>query len=279
LIATEVLELKREFFLSVNGCLNLSENYNSSTLSSVPSKHYFFSQDVESASGAEKLKALVKQEGFALIEYDETYNIDSVLDHVKEFLGAQAIGAGQFNRRYIQISPQRHSVKKYLANTCLTQQLHTDEAQLPRTRRYMTLFCQSQADVGGVSTLVQFSNIAKKIRSELVRYEDLLCAEDALEVFGSGGLVKRPLIMKFAQEDYGVVFPTMLKELRACEPVMKVYLKIFKLAHMVSNQIRLKLKPGQLLVVDNFKVLHGRTAFPEGKERRLYRTGYDSNVF
>ena len=47
------------------------------------------------------------------------------------------------------------------------------------------------------------------------------------------------------------------------------------LIHQKNNQIRCKLQPGQLLLIDNFRVLHGRTGFDLSDQRLLYRFCFD----
>jgi len=44
-----------------------------------------------------------------------------------------------------------------------------------------------------------------------------------------------------------------------------------------SRQLRLPLRSGQILVLDNTRVLHGRTAFPPGCGRMLRRLWFDGN--
>lgn len=55
------------------------------------------------------------------------------------------------------------------------------------------------------------------------------------------------------------------------EDVFKLFDYIIKYAHSRYNQLRFKLKPGQILLFDNSKILHGRTAFTPDDTRLLYR--------
>ncbi|NEP42504.1 MAG: TauD/TfdA family dioxygenase, partial [Okeania sp. SIO2H7] len=42
-----------------------------------------------------------------------------------------------------------------------------------------------------------------------------------------------------------------------------------------ENMLQFKLKPGQILIMDNARILHGRTAFNKGEKRHLNRIWFD----
>ena len=48
----------------------------------------------------------------------------------------------------------------------------------------------------------------------------------------------------------------------------------------VENNIRIKQRPGDMLILDNYRVLHGRGTYRDTKNRRYFRQGYmDRDIF
>jgi alpha-ketoglutarate-dependent taurine dioxygenase len=58
-------------------------------------------------------------------------------------------------------------------------------------------------------------------------------------------------------------------------PIEKVFNVIKNYINASSNQLIFKLKPNQILVIDNTSVLHGRTSFPDNEVRKLNRLCFD----
>ena len=56
--------------------------------------------------------------------------------------------------------------------------------------------------------------------------------------------------------------------------VLKLYGNLNSFVCDPKNQLRFKLKPNQILVLDNRALCHGRTSFPSHQRRTLWRTNY-----
>ena len=56
--------------------------------------------------------------------------------------------------------------------------------------------------------------------------------------------------------------------------------KLWDLIKDKKNNIRIKQRPGDMLILDNYRVLHGRGAYRDTKNRRYFRQGYmDRDIF
>ena len=135
----------------------------------------------------------------------------------------------------------------------------------------IALFCEKQAKKGGITTLAKFSNIYDQLKIEIQELGEALYSDNIIELEGVKGSLTRSFFHRLEGHHYGIVLPVFVYSLHSNEKVIALFKKIIQLAHKRSNQIRFKLKPGQLLVIDNFRVMHGRTKFNLSDERILYR--------
>ncbi|MFE7588163.1 TauD/TfdA family dioxygenase [Kitasatospora sp. NPDC057512] len=143
--------------------------------------------------------------------------------------------------------------------------VHTECAQHPDPPRLLLLACARAGDVGGESLLVD----GQAVLAELAAYHpaviEVLSAERSAYFGGSNGLfapVLRQLPggrwrLRLRQDDLARFSP----DAEAHLPVLRQTIN--------RNTRRLRLGPGQGVVLDNHRLLHGRTAFTG--ERLLLR--------
>ncbi|MDX6476552.1 MAG: gamma-butyrobetaine dioxygenase [Gaiellaceae bacterium] len=163
-----------------------------------------------------------------------------------------------------------------LAYTGLGLGAHTDNPYREPTPTLQLLHCLSSSAGGGENTLVDSFRVA----------EDL--PRDQFEL-----LARQPIRFRFADDDAELETETTVLSLDARGALQAVHYntrsaQVFRLApplvepyyaayqafgRMLEDElyrIQFKLAPGDLFIVDNLRVLHGRTAYaPEGGERHL----------
>jgi gamma-butyrobetaine dioxygenase len=163
-----------------------------------------------------------------------------------------------------------------LAYTGLGLGAHTDNPYREPTPTLQLLHCLSSSAGGGENTLVDAFRVA----------QDLPPDHFAL-------LARHPIRFRYADErtDLATETPVLTLDVRGAlhavhyntrsaqpfrldprlmEPYYDAYRNFGRLLEDDRYRIRFKLEPGDLFVVDNLRVLHGRTAYaPEAGERHL----------
>jgi gamma-butyrobetaine dioxygenase len=165
-----------------------------------------------------------------------------------------------------------------LAYTGLALTGHTDNPYRDPTPSLQLLHCLSSSTQGGENTLVDGFRVA-----------GALCAEDP---DGYELLTRHPVRFRYQDEDTDLTaeFPILmlnsLGELVAVhynnrspepfslppdqvEPFYAAYRRFVSLLESPDFQIRFKLEPGDLFIVDNLRVLHGRSGFSAAGQRHL----------
>ncbi|WP_447553628.1 2-trimethylaminoethylphosphonate dioxygenase [Vreelandella sp. EE22] len=160
---------------------------------------------------------------------------------------------------------------------------HTDNPYRDPIPGYIWLHCLSNAADGGDSTLVDGFMAAQRLKEEdpaafecltrlAPRFEYVdgdthLESEGPLIELDSHGRLKR---VRFSNrtERIEALAPALLNEYYAARQ------RFFELITSEVLTVHLKLNPGQMLIMDNYRLLHGRQAFQlEGGVRHM-RQGY-----
>tara|TARA_R110002074_G_scaffold87265_1_gene192700 strand:+ start:24 stop:425 length:402 start_codon:yes stop_codon:yes gene_type:complete len=131
--------------------------------------------------------------------------------------------------------------------------------------------------MGGCSIIVKFEPLFKLIKNYYPLCIDKLFNYNALKVYNANGCENKPLLFKF-NDSTGISYSPVLKKLEGNKDVLNVFKFITSYVHDVKNQIRFKLKKNQLLILDNRKILHGRTSFQNNDTRILYRYWLNKEV-
>jgi gamma-butyrobetaine hydroxylase len=165
-----------------------------------------------------------------------------------------------------------------LAYTGLALGGHTDNPYRDPTPSLQLLHCLSSSTSGGENTLVDGFRVAAALRARRPSDYDLL--------------TRHPVRFRFQDEDtdLSAEFPILmlnpLGELIAVhynnrspepfdlppdqvEPYYAAYRHFVGLLESPAYQVRFKLEPGDLFIVDNLRVLHGRTGFSAAGQRHL----------
>ncbi len=224
----------------------------------------------DKASNA-SIKHQMAVHGHCLIEFENHLWTD--LEKIQAWLSAQ-FGELITNRNrsqlpYAEIKAE-NSGKLYI-NSHLTQPMHTDEGHTNNHPNIVALYCSQPATIGGISILVAFQPLYKKLQEIFGPAVKELFHPDALKVENYQSIEAKPLLLKNSDNKIGISYSPILKLLWAKPIVIQMYDYVTQYVHQLENQIRFKLKRGQLLILDNCQVLHARTGFPPSSQRLLYR--------
>jgi gamma-butyrobetaine dioxygenase len=169
------------------------------------------------------------------------------------------------------------------AYTAIALGVHSDLA----TREYMPglqfLFCLENSVTGGESLLVDGFAVARQLREESPEFFEVLstlpvpfgtkdreydhrfCAP-ILEHNTAGELTT-------VRHTYWLRTP-MQGEFDTLKHFYAAYHRFQELTNDPANQLRFRLEPGQLMAMDNRRILHGRAAFDPQSGKRLLRGCY-----
>lgn len=165
-----------------------------------------------------------------------------------------------------------------LAYTGLALGAHTDNPYRDPTPTLQLLHCLASSAGGGDSTLVDGFRVAEELRRRDPAEFDLLARrpvrfryrDDTTELEA-----ERPVLsLDVRGELEAVHFNTRSAAPLRIEPALvapwyDAYRTFGRLLAAPEYQISFALAPGDLFIVDNLRVLHGRTAYAEAGERHL----------
>jgi hypothetical protein len=209
--------------------------------------------------------------GYAILQFDKFIdnNAINISAWLQALLGEPIYDKNPGKLTYAKVQAEKNS--KFYINSNLTQPMHTDEGHTTQCPRYVALHCVQQSEIGGDSILVPFETLHKALLDQFGDMVKLLYRKDAITVQNVYGEEKKPILLHFEESRSGISYSPVLQKMRSSHDVFELFDYMTKFAHDPNNQIRFKMKPDQILLIENCRVLHGRTAFSHHESRLLYR--------
>lgn len=178
----------------------------------------------------------------------------------------------------VTITPVEGAI--YDGLTTQAQGLHTDGSFDSSPPPIVALQCEVAAEQGGVSQLVQAEQVYRYLAQEDIPGWIHLFDPDAIEI-STVGDNKRALqpIFRWQNQRLHMVFKSSAMRVTVT-PKPEVELAYQAIQRYISdpkNQMQFLLQEGQILLMDNGRILHARTAFATaaGKARRMNRLWFD----
>tara|TARA_R110000868_G_scaffold396846_2_gene669207 strand:- start:5887 stop:6732 length:846 start_codon:yes stop_codon:yes gene_type:complete len=207
--------------------------------------------------------------GFVLVSVETNPNIQEVISWQNVFLGPSMKDRGDDRGGYSTVMAEKDG--KFFVNSSLSQPIHTDEGHTSRFPRYISLYCETPSLSGGVSTLVSAEAMIEKLKVNFADRIHQLFNRNAIKVKNVGGFETKNILMRLPDGRTGISYSPILRELTCDESIFEMFSNITKYVHNPDNQIRFRLARNHLLIVDNCRVLHGRTRFLASDRRILSR--------
>ncbi|SHM51512.1 TauD/TfdA family dioxygenase [Halomonas cupida] len=160
---------------------------------------------------------------------------------------------------------------------------HTDNPYRDPIPGYIWLHCLTNAAEGGDSTLVDGFEAARRLREQQPQAFDCLTRvrpdfryqDDSTRLASEGPLIEtdgadtvRRVRYSNRTERVALLPSDQLREYYAARQAF------YRLISSDELTLKLKLDPGQMLIMDNYRLLHGRTAFQLAGGVRHLRQGY-----
>jgi hypothetical protein len=231
------------------------------------------------------LALAVERDGAAVVSGVAVESDDALLDVVSA-VGAPS-GQGNGGGVIYDVTPQAEGTD--FSRTAQRFPLHTDSTFLPEPHAYIALACVEAPAAGGGGESCMVS--ADVLRDELTQR----CGEDVVQALSEPAfpfVIQEPggeralhllailetgadgpprvryrldAIVRALQEHELVLGPRHAAALEALEEVLGD----------PDLQVRFALRPGDVLIVDNHRMLHGRSEIDEGAQRLLRRIKLD----
>jgi hypothetical protein len=188
--------------------------------------------------------------GFSHIKFPQSKNVQEILLSLGQVIQKTEI---RENPRSTRLLSSNHGMS-----------FHTDH----NAAKYIAWFCNNQSAAGGESLLVD----SKKIFQNFSESSLMLLQEISIkthQVFYDDKL-SIPLLSFNESEQNSVYYAQWLVNTPACIKHQKA-LEKFEQEIKSATPIKLLLSEGDLLIIDNQRMLHGREGFPSRSNRWLTR--------
>ncbi len=163
----------------------------------------------------------------------------------------------------------------YMGLTAQKFTIHTDGCYLDNPPKYFALQCEIPSQNGGLSQLVQadllYNYLARNYSSQLKGMFD----KDAVTITRLDKTVFQRPIFRQLDDRFYIFFRSSDLQISVVprEDIKDAFAALLNYINDPSHQLLLKLSANDILVADNARILHGRTAFDEQEQpkRRLHR--------
>ena len=167
----------------------------------------------------------------------------------------------------------------YISATSGDTGMHTDNTFGTQKVGVMALGCDKAVENEGLSKMVYAVDIYRHVSEANPKDLPLLFEPDVLTVERDGEIASKPIFSVNRQGRLEISYRADdTAQIKIKPSAQAIFREIREFVENPKNQMVFGLKPGQILLVDNTAVLHGRSAFDPSKPRLLYRWWFDGNA-
>ncbi len=148
--------------------------------------------------------------------------------------------------------------------------LHTDGSFEDDPPVFMMIYCETPSNIGGYSTLASGDALYAHLHANFPSYLDALCRPAAFKISRDDRTASRSVFLRIGDR-YRLAYRSGSDvRLEVAPNAMEAFEYVRNWLLDPENYLVFKLQPGEILIFDNTRMLHGRTAFPPGAHRSLY---------
>lgn len=185
-----------------------------------------------------------------------------------------------FREEYVSLGTnalQPHTDGAYLDGVVATRDGTLHRIGPPK---FVALQCVAQSSLGGDNILIDASRVARDLGAAFPETFGVLCRHGCVTFCRDDLFVaEKPIFERFGGNRLRVRFryDAHIYAPRWSQPAINKLHTEYNLNPLY--QVVVKLEPGQILIVDNHRMLHGRTAFSEGGRRHFRKVWiYDETL-
>jgi len=154
--------------------------------------------------------------------------------------------------------------------------LHTDGAFEAVPPAVMAMQCEVAAERGGLSCLVDGHEVYRYLRQVDPVGLQYLFEPDVFHIQRDNQLAQRAIFWHDRDGTLKIAFRSdQVAKITIRPHAQAVFERVKQFLADPANQIQWSLQPGQILIFDNTRMLHGRTAFPPNSRRKINGLWFD----
>lgn len=234
-------------------------------------------EQLQSKVVIEMLIQQFNQYGCVLLDCGPDSDLRSDLLALRLLFGSPMLHRSSDQDGVVTITPVEGSTYTALTNQSFT--FHTDGSFMQNPPKVFALQCEVPSQRGGLSQLIQ----AEFLYEELMQREPdslpFLFDHDAINISTIDGEISQAPVFRRIGDRVGITFrPSDHQVTVTPKPEAKqAFESLQEYVETDANQVVFKMDSNQILVMDNLRLLHNRTPFPEGEspKRRMYRLWFD----
>jgi len=250
----------------------------------IKSRQHFSNQDISDESLTKITKMLTDNIGFCLIKglnisgCNHKYLEEFLIDFGSLF--GEVIPQNSLDEKIVHVINKGQSLAKggRYHNTSDSGSMHTDSPQYSKPPKLLGLMCIESAISGGESRLVDSISIYKKLQEEEINYLNLLNKDFKFDKRGDykSGEKSYTLAPIFEVGKDKFTFRYLFDYINLEEEDKETLDAISRLNFLLDQDkynFRFRLEIGDILLVNNYRLAHGRDKFQDhaSSKRLLYR--------
>jgi len=213
--------------------------------------------------------------GFCLLDCSE----EADLRELKAIFGTIVPHELANDEGCVVLDPHAKRTSSNVRNSEAEHKVHTDETYSNKPGAVITLQCDIAAEDGGESVLISGKQMhdaaVSSLRPEQMQelYSPCLCVGRTLPGSDNWEECTFPIFRKVGSHSQ-VRYRSKDTYVKQVAGDSAGYSFCEDFVETEANRFILALKPGQVLILDNRAILHGRLPFPAGQRRRMLRINY-----
>lgn len=195
------------------------------------------------------IEAEIAEKGFSHVKFPKTKNFGSIISSLGEIIQQTEI---RENPKSTRLLASNHGMN-----------FHTDH----NAAKYIAWFCNSQSSTGGGSLLIDTKSILQHFSESSLNLLQEVSVKTHQVFYGDK--LSLPLLSVNGNKTI-IYYAEWLVNIPSCIKHKKT-LSQFEDQIKSTEPIKILLSEGDLLIIDNHRMLHGREAFPQNSNRWLTR--------
>lgn len=234
--------------------------------------HNYYLTEEELISNPVALFTKLNQHCFSIVSLNKAKNLDEVTLLLDALFMNRMIQSRVIDNFHTIITPVADS--KRILHSDRAQTLHVDCGDNNVQPEVVILYCLESAKNGGENIIVHVNDILAYLNTLNLSADQLEALYDKKAVtYERGASTLTSSIMHTDKDGMPCISIMYADRIRCKSSLHEMLFKlILKFAHKEENQIKVKLNEGDILIIKNHRVLHGRSRF-EG-HRKMARIWY-----
>ena len=240
-----------------------------------PNWRDYYLTDDKLISDPECLFNKLNQHGFSIVSPQKLLNVQEVTLLLDKLFTSRMIQSKIIDDFHTIITPVANS--KRILHSDKAQALHVDCGDNNVQPEIVILYCLDAAKSGGENLIVSVNDIINHLNTLSLSASQVAALYDKKAItYERGSSTITSSIMHKDKNDNSCISMMYADRIRCKSSLHESLFKtVLEFAHKEENQIKIKLSDGDILIIKNHKVLHGRSRFIG--HRKMVRIWYKGN--